>query len=561
MKKILTLLFVLFSATGFSQVVISQIYSGGGSGSAYFNFDYIELHNMGNTTAEIGGFVIQYGSKTGTPAGTAAIPANKSIPAGGYYLIQMNTSAGAGFQESIPTPDLVLSPAINMGADNGKILIKNGTETVDFVAYGTGTTTITGYVNPIPAFSKSKVGVRNLKGNIDSKDNAADFEVLSSGVIPRTSSTMPFRKSDLNKVVMSQVYPGGGNASSYYKNAYIEMKNIGDADLDISGFSIQYGTGTGDLGGSGSNYVYVFPTGTVLTSGKYLLIQTGKAAGASGNDIPTPDLIMGGDTISTTGSPSGKLAVTGTSTKLGCGSDATPCGVNPQLLDFVAWNATTLTLSNDAKGLVRKDGGCKNTMDYTVDFEVVTNPTPRNGSTPAALCTPPSPVQLISFSAVKVGSAVQLKWNVAQEQNTKEYVVERSNDQSSWSAVSSVAASGNNSYGAEDRSPAQGTNYYRLKMVDADGSFTYSDIKSVVNANGFAVSISPNPASTFINVTLSGNNGPSRVMMSDMNGKMVYNEMTNEPKVQINSSSFAKGMYIIKVINGNETLVNKVIVQ
>lgn len=568
MKKILTLLFVLFSATGFSQVVISQIYAGGASGSALYDYDYIELHNMGNTPVDISSYRFVYAAKTSAiPAsGGSALSGTISIPAGGYFLIKCNNSAGATPSYTIPTPDFTLTTALNLGADNGKVRIYSdatGTTTIDEVAWGTGTTNGT-YGDPIAAFGKTKVGVRKLKGNYDTKHNEVDY-TSETFAIPRTSSTLPFKKSNLSDVLISQVYPGGGNASSTYKNSYFELRNNSDVDdLDISGFALQYATGSGDYGGSGNNYVYPFPSGTVIGAGKYILVQTGEAAGTAGADLPTPDLIMVSDTISATASGSGKIAFAGTSAKLACGSDGTPCGVNPLLLDSVVWGSDPLlSLSNDTKGLVRKVGGCENTGVNVADFDVVTNPVPRNGATPAASCAA-LPLQLTSFSVQKTNSSVQINWSTAQEQNSKEFVVESSTDQSNWSTVATVAATGSSNttanYSATDYSPAQGVNYYRLKIVDADNSYTMSEVKSVNFASGFAVSISPNPASTYINVTLSGN-GSSKVIMSDLNGKVVYNQTTTAPKLQINSSTFAKGMYIIKVVNGSDISTNKVIVQ
>lgn len=566
MKKILTLLLVLFSATGFSQVVISQIYAGGASGSALYDYDYIELHNMGNTPVDISSYRFVYAAKTAAiPAsGGSALSGTISIPAGGYFLIKCNNSAGATPSYTIPTPDFTLTTALNLGADNGKVRIYSdatGTTTIDEVAWGAGTTNGT-YGDPIAAFSKLKVGVRKLKGNLDTQSNNDDF-TAETFAVPRTSSTLPFKKSNLSDVLISQVYPGGGNASSTYKNSYFELRNNGTDNLDISGFALQYATGTGDYGGSGNNYVYPFPAGSIIPAGTWILVQTGEAAGVDGGDIPTPDYTMVSDTISSTNSSSGKIAFAGTSSKLACGSDATPCGVNPFLLDSVVWGSSPLLVLADNKGLVRKVSGCINTGINIADFDVVTNPVPKNGATPAATCGA-LPLNLTSFSVQKAGSNVQINWSTAQEQNSKNFEVQRSTDQNNWSTVATVAATGSSNttanYSATDYSPAQGVNYYRLKIVDADNSYTMSEVKSVNFASGFAVSISPNPASTYINVTLSGN-GSSRVIMSDLNGKVVYNQTTTAPKLQINSSTFAKGMYIIKVVNGSDISTNKVIVQ
>ncbi len=211
--------------------------------------------------------------------------------------------------------------------------------------------------------------------------------------------------------------------------------------------------------------------------------------------------------------------------------------------------------------------GCDNSGDNSTDFEQLDVSTgtnaPKNSASAVDICNA-TPLNLTSFSVQKAGSNVQINWSTAQEQNSKNFEVQRSTDQNNWSTVATVAATGSSNttanYSATDYSPAQGVNYYRLKMVDADNSFAMSEVKSVNFASGFAVTISPNPASTYINVTLSGN-GSSKVIMSDLNGKVVYNQTTTAPKLQINSSTFAKGMYIIKVVNGSDISTNKVIIQ
>lgn len=572
MKKILTILCVLFSFTGFSQVLISQIYAGGGSGSALYDYDYIELHNMGNASVDISAYTFAYGSKTSPlpTKGAYAFIGSISIPAGGYYLVKCNNNAGSSPQYSIPTPDItIFTSGFNLGADNGKVrMFADGTAgatVIDEVAWGTGTVNGT-YGSPIGAFSKLKVGVRKLKGNLDTKSNNDDF-TAETFATPRTSSSLPFKKSNSKDILISQIYPGGSNTNSTYNVSYIELKNNSNSDdLDIGGFALQYATSTGDYGGSGSVYVYTFPAGTIIGHGKYILVQTGKEAAGGGDPLPlAPDFTMDPTIISSIASPGGKIAFAGTSDKLACGSEGNPCGVNPELLDSVIWGAAPLLhLSGDTKGLVRQTEGCTNTWVNTADFDVVISPVPRNSSTPSLPCYA-VPLELTGFSVQKTGSSVQINWSTAQEQNSKEFVVERSTDQSNWSRVASVAANGSShstaNYSATDQNPAQGVNYYRLKMVDIDGRYVNSDVKSVTFSSSFSVSISPNPASSFINVTLNGNNNASRIIVSDLNGRVLYNQTTTAPKLQINSSSFAKGMYIIKVINGTEVDISKVIVQ
>ncbi|HEX2684573.1 MAG TPA: lamin tail domain-containing protein, partial [Ferruginibacter sp.] len=127
MKKIITILLVLVSLQSFSQsttLVISQVYGAGGNAGALYNADYVELHNISGVSQSLSGFSIQYGSATGsTFTGISNLPA-VSIPAGGYYLIQMSTVGATG--SPLPTPDNVASPSIAMAAGAGKVALVNG---------------------------------------------------------------------------------------------------------------------------------------------------------------------------------------------------------------------------------------------------------------------------------------------------------------------------------------------------------------------------------------------------------------------------------------------------
>ncbi|HRF19670.1 MAG TPA: lamin tail domain-containing protein, partial [Chitinophagaceae bacterium] len=124
--------------------------------------------------------------------------------------------------------------------------------------------------------------------------------------------------SQSTTVVISQVYPGGGSSSPTvtYKNDYVELHNISSVVQDISGFSLQYGSATGNFGSSGTQ-IFAIPAGTTIPAGGYLLIQLG-TAGTGGANLPvTPDL---SSTNLSMGAASGKVALVNNSTPLGCGA-------------------------------------------------------------------------------------------------------------------------------------------------------------------------------------------------------------------------------------------------
>ncbi|HEY4337952.1 MAG TPA: discoidin domain-containing protein, partial [Puia sp.] len=92
----------------------------------------------------------------------------------------------------------------------------------------------------------------------------------------------------------------------------------------------------------------------------------------------------------------------------------------------------------------------------------------------------PLPIGLSSFTGKRTGSSVVLQWTTQTEQNAANFVVERSVDGTHFASIATVRAEGNSNtpqdYTATDERPAKGINYYRLRMVDLDGRFSYSPV-------------------------------------------------------------------------------------
>ncbi len=192
-------------------------------------------------------------------------------------------------------------------------------------------------------------------------------------------------------VRISQVYSGGGAATSYYLFDYVELFNAGSTAVDLTGYSLQYGSNTGNFGGS-AQQIYAFPAATTIAAGKYLLVQTGGSNG--GIALPTtPDFTTANLSL---GAANGKIALAKVATALGCGS--TPCVLpHANIADLVGWGnannaeggaaVAALSVSTAA---VRKNNGCQDTDNNAADFDVATAPlSPRNASSPANTCGAP----------------------------------------------------------------------------------------------------------------------------------------------------------------------------
>ena len=109
------------------------------------------------------------------------------------------------------------------------------------------------------------------------------------------------------------------------------------------------------------------------------------------------------------------------------------------------------------------------------------------------------PLTLTSFNGAVANNAVKLNWTTAQEENLDAYVVEKSTNTSDWQTLSTVKATGNSNspkeYNTIDPNAAP-VNYYRLKQVDMDGHYKYSQIIRIRNGavDKTGIKIYPNPA-------------------------------------------------------------------
>lgn len=172
-----------------TNLVISQVYGGGGnSGATYIN-DFIELYNAGNTTVSLTNYAVQYASSTGSSWSVTALTG--TIAPGTHYLIQ--EAAGTGGTTSLPTPQVV--GTISMSATAGKVALTKTTtaltvsnpvgsaNVVDFVGYGSANA----YegTGPAPTISATTSDSRAAGGATDTNDNSADFS--AGAVNPRNN--------------------------------------------------------------------------------------------------------------------------------------------------------------------------------------------------------------------------------------------------------------------------------------------------------------------------------------------------------------------------------------
>lgn len=169
------------------------------------------------------------------------------------------------------------------------------------------------------------------------------------------------------------------------------------------------------------------------------------------------------------------------------------------------------------------------------------------------------PIQLVSFIAQPQAGSVKLTWQVATETNVATYQVLYSTNGINFTAIGSQPATGSHNYSQLHASPQQGLNYYRLKVIDIDGSVTYSEIRKV-NFGKAADNIEmyPVPANTYVNITFSSSmiNKPATVSILSIDGKLVLQQTIQalSQTETINLSRLSAGKYIVRLVVNNEVI-------
>jgi hypothetical protein len=170
--------------------------------------------------------------------------------------------------------------------------------------------------------------------------------------------------------------------------------------------------------------------------------------------------------------------------------------------------------------------------------------------------TPILPVTLVDFYGRYSNKTVVLNWSTEREINTKYFTIEKSFDQLSFSPLTNVAASGNaqskKSYWYTDNTSLKRINFYRLKMVDADGRFTYSKTVAIAAPAINAIIVFPNPVKDKLFIRLPGLPVETRITIADAKGNIVNRLQlkAGTTEASINTAGLAAGVYSILIQSG-----------
>ncbi|HTI94145.1 MAG TPA: T9SS type A sorting domain-containing protein [Puia sp.] len=180
------------------------------------------------------------------------------------------------------------------------------------------------------------------------------------------------------------------------------------------------------------------------------------------------------------------------------------------------------------------------------------------------------PLSLTNFDATAQGTAALLQWATATEQNVSHFEIQRGIDGTVFTPIGNVATTGNTdlpkNYRFTDPSPGTGIVYYRLKMIDLDGSATYSKVASVyITPPSMVAAVSPNPFTDAINISVQLDRPQQlHIRMLDFSGKEMCAVLFNGQKgmniVQIpRLGRLAGGLYILQLRTAGQEMQFKLV--
>ncbi|HEY8688053.1 MAG TPA: T9SS type A sorting domain-containing protein [Chitinophagaceae bacterium] len=182
----------------------------------------------------------------------------------------------------------------------------------------------------------------------------------------------------------------------------------------------------------------------------------------------------------------------------------------------------------------------------------------------------PLPVNLLSFTAALQNNTTKLQWQTTGE-STSFFKIERSNDGRNFTNIgelpSLINSSAQKNYLFTDAQPLHGMNFYRLKMMDANGGFTYSKVVAVkMNENTVIMKIFPNPATDLIQIQIpSSQNEKITLQITDAGGKTIKQENVTSNGTTLFTSvdvtTLQKGGYFLSIKTNSGTQVQKFIKQ
>jgi hypothetical protein len=418
-----------------------------------------------------------------------------------------------------------------------------------------------------PAFIALLLGIITV--NVNAQNNALDFDGTNDYVeifynpayTPNIFSVQINVKVNSNNGLPQAIFNDGGISGGGYNGFalyvmpddkfYIFYGNGGPSFLTLAGPAISYGTWTNIAGTYDGTTLRLYVNGTFFSSvvtpitvNPSLPIRLG-----AGNSEGSPTYFFGGqlDEMSMWKLTLSPAQVAYNATHILAGNEG-------NLVAYYNFNEGIGNGNNTAPPVNTLFDVTSNSLDGSLN-NFALNGTSSNWVTSSLVL----PVSLVNFSGTKKAGYNSLQWSTASEQNSSYFEVQRSTNGTDFSSIAKVNAAGNSSlvtnyqYNDDQISASSPVYYYRLKMVDIDGSAKYSSIIFIKNdISGGLSTVYPNPARNQITINVADQSLiNTQVLMSDITGKVLQRISLNQTSTQVDITNYVKGVYILKFINGS----------
>lgn len=191
--------------------------------------------------------------------------------------------------------------------------------------------------------------------------------------------------------------------------------------------------------------------------------------------------------------------------------------------------------------------------DETTVYDITVGGTYFPGANPVFTITATLPVVWLHTSATLQNGKAVIDWQTTAEVNNMNFTVQRSADGAEWKDLHTLPARGNNYSGASyryvDQAPLTGTNYYRIRQTDIDGSYTYS-LQLMVKNTGIDtdVKLYPQPASETL-IIQRRRSTPAKVVLYNSVGMEVLRRNITGEVVRIPVQTLSRGYYLLQIIS------------
>lgn len=183
-------------------------------------------------------------------------------------------------------------------------------------------------------------------------------------------------------------------------------------------------------------------------------------------------------------------------------------------------------------------------------------------------CCSVLPIKLLNFQCNSQNNGIMLNWSTASEINNKYFTVERSVDGITFTPIAQIPGADNSDdtkyYSYLDTTAPNGVSYYKLRQTDIDGNNTESYVSSCSLQRMLAGDVFPNPSNGSFTVTLGPSQQTTVVTITDVIGRTVYTQQFPPSAVYIDQAITVpnlKGVYLLRITNGQQPIVKKLLLK